>query len=1221
MKVGLIVWALPVLALLSRATPVAADVLVQDLAAGSALLRAGVEPGDRFGSWRRPDGEAEPLRTAFDWLWLETEQAPRGPLRLDGKRRGEPFSVRIEPGLWQARVRPELPGDLLAVYRSGSNRLDAGDAVGAADRWHRAAAGSALPRHVRTWLLYRAGSVLVEAGETAAGEELLTAALEAAEAPRERLAILRALAIVHRSAGRLDAAEEAFHEMSALWHGESPGGLGEADVWSQLSEVAEARGDLDAVDRWLVLAADRLDALAPVSVDRAKIWAARGRQAYSRGLYDEAEAAHRRAADMFFELAPESARMAVGWMNLGMVPAVRGDLQEAERYHRRAWELFERLDPHSLNAAACLNNLGAIAMQRGDPPAAEEFMLQALEIRERLAGGSVAVAGNLSNLGIIARSRGDLERASDYYHRALVILQQQAPQSTRVANTLTNLGNLANEKGDLAEAEDFYRRALVPHQKLAPASIGTALLMMNLGSVARQRGDFAHAESWYRRGLEILRRAAPEGEKMATLEAGLGTVLMERWDLEKAEEHLARALGSSRRRAPGSLEEAGRWNLLGTLARMRGDLDTAAAHQERALAVQRLAAPDGLQQTRSLVNLGELALLRGEIVASRRYAERALRLLEPRAPESAAAAAARVVLGEAELAAGDLEGAERSLSDALEVLEGRGFAGYRRVECLEALARVARRQGRPELAWGHLERALEDLDEQVGKLGGGRDEDGSFRARYGHVYRAAIDLLLELGRPSAAFEVLEERRARGLLSMLAERDLAFVEIPVELSKARRRLAVLYDRSLQELLEADGDAERAEELGAELDRLRRARRELQDRIRESAPQIRELEDARTASSAEIRAALDPGTLLLSYSVGEAVTRLFVLSRESGLQVFEVPIGEGRLRSAVRGLVRLIEQRRNPGSPAYRALLLAAHELYEVLLGPARHLVEASERLLVVPDGPLFRVPFAALVDAPPSGEWRFLVEERGLHVVASATLYTQLRGRRGERDRPRELVAFGDPDYGEARPGTAPREPQVRSAARYFDLRPLPGSRLEVEKIGGLYPRGSQLWLGRHATEERAKNLDRETRYVHFAAHGLLNERSPLDSAIALTLATPEADGENGLLQVWEIFEQVRIDADLVVLSACQTASGPYVDGEGLIGLARAFHYAGASSVLASSWKVEDRATADLMFRFYRNLRAGSRKDAALRSAQLGLLRSSEHAAPYYWASFQLYGDR
>ena len=181
---------------------------------------------------------------------------------------------------------------------------------------------------------------------------------------------------------------------------------------------------------------------------------------------------------------------------------------------------------------------------------------------------------------------------------------------------------------------------------------------------------------------------------------------------------------------------------------------------------------------------------------------------------------------------------------------------------------------------------------------------------------------------------------------------------------------------------------------------------------------------------------------------------------------------------------------------------------------------------------------------------------------------------------------------------------------------------EIREIAELFP-GAEVYLGAEATEEQVKQAAPHADLLHFAGHGLIDERFPLDSALALTIPrSPQEGRDNGLLQAWEIFESVRLNADLVTLSACDTGLGKEMGGEGLVGLVRAFQFAGARSVVASLWSVSDVSTAMLMKRFYTYLRQGKTKDEALRAAQLDLIRSgkSELSHPYNWAGFSLYGD-
>lgn len=290
------------------------------------------------------------------------------------------------------------------------------------------------------------------------------------------------------------------------------------------------------------------------------------------------------------------------------------------------------------------------------------------------------------------------------------------------------------------------------------------------------------------------------------------------------------------------------------------------------------------------------------------------------------------------------------------------------------------------------------------------------------------------------------------------------------------------------------------------------------------------------------------------------------------------------------------------------------LYSQLLRPADVVLQKAARLLIVPDGPLHTLPFAALQRT----RGKFLIEWKPVHTALSATVYSELRAERRTPESYRTTIAaFGDAQcvpLPAATGASATRTPVCGKLA------PLPASRKEAEEITGLFPNHSLL-LGKDATEEAAKTIGKDVRYLHFAVHGLVDNRLPLNSALALSNGLQSgAEIDNGLLQAWELYSEVRWDADLAVLSACDGAIGTDMGSEGLMSLTRAVHYAGAHSVLASLWKVDDQRTADLMVAFYRELRRGRSKDEALRLAQLQLARSHTGASPFFWAAFQLSGD-
>jgi CHAT domain-containing protein/Tfp pilus assembly protein PilF len=848
-------------------------------------------------------------------------------------------------------------------------------------------------------------------------------------------------------------------------------------------------------------------------------------------------------------------------------------------------------------AAWLLKHWGDTFRKRRDPPHAEVHYRRALALAEAFDPGGLAVARSLTALAGAAADRHDYDAAEEYSQRALQICEALAPRSHLLVTNLSNVSITRSIRGDNARAEELGRRALAMREKLGPESLDVAKSLNNLGQIAVYRGDLSGAEDYYRRALAIQERLAPGTYALARILTNLGVVADQRGDLGRAEEWFGRALPIIENLGPESMILAETLNHLGTLAEKRGDLAKAEDHYRRALAMCQKLIPGSSDIAIPLSSLAVVALRRGQLAAAQELYQRALRIREKLVPGS-----------------------------------------FDEAESLHGLGLVQRQMGRAADASVLLLRALDALETQKTKLGGREEVRSSFAAKYAIYYHDGIEVLVELGQSANALHVLERSRARSLLALLAERDLRFkADLPVDLTRERKLIDAEYDRVQAQIgkLSTAGNEAEIERLHSRLRELREKQEAIGARIRETSPRLGSLQYPRPLDLADVRQALDAGTLFLTYSVGKERTILFAVEPAGvpgpGVSVFSLPVGEQALREKVEAFRRAVERPR--GVPR-EALHAHASELYSLLIGPAASLVATSERLLLSPDGPLHSLPFAALVRSEartPNAAAPYLIEWKPLHVVASATVFAEIKKARREAsgiaDR---IVAFGDPVY----PSPSKKQPEpigdseVRSAvARGFALTPLPSTRGEVEDITRMFPGQAIRYLGREATEERAKSVGREARYLHFACHGTLDERFPMNSGLALTIPETPAEGQdNGLLQAWEIFDQVRIDADLVTLSACKTGLGKEMGGEGLFSLNRAFHYAGARSVLSTLWAVSDRSTPLLMKRFYGYLKAGMSRDEALRAAQTDLIRTRRKGAgpdlshPFRWAAFQLSGD-
>ncbi len=1189
--------------------PQGGGVVVEEVDERTALEKAGIQAGDVLVGWqrlpRRPanlEADQGEIDSPFDWHWLVIEQAPRGTIKLRGEREGEPLVFTVEPGPWEAKVRPRMEEVMLEAYLRGQQLIAGGEVVDGVAYWHQAAGMATTPedRRLRCWIFLRVGKVWAQARAWEGAQNAYGEAIKLAQDPLAQVVTREALGDAFRWQSQWDQAREAHRSVleirEATW-GEC---LGVARSWKKMGEVAAYRGDHEAAEAHFRQALAISEKLAPNSIDLALGLSWLASTIIMRGQLDGAHSYLQDAVAIIGELAPDSMPLAACLTNLARVASWRGDLEEVDAHLLRALAIVEKRAPNSVELAKVLNGLGVAALGRDDFETAHPYLRDALAIKEKLVPKSMDLSNTLNNLASLHYKRGDLAAAQHEYERGLAIVEELAPNSIELARNLNGTGIVAWERGDLALAEEYHQRAMVIKQRVAPNSLDLAVTLNNLGNLAHSRGDLALTEEYHQQALAITEKLAPNSLDLAQIYNNLGPVAEARGELSLAEQHYRSALAIQEKLAPRSIELTDSLLSLGLAAEARGDLGTAEELYNKVLAIRQELAPNSLSLAGSFLVIGRLAATRGDLSRAEEYYSRALGIRRKLAPNS--------------------------IQYALN---------------LHRLGGVCRRTDRPQQAADYLERAIKVLESQISRLGGSHERKGDFRARHREIYRATIEVQVELGQTERAFHTLERYRARSLLAMLTERDLIFTtDVPEDLEKARKVLARRHDHLLEQMatLASEKDREAIDELSKQLRDLERQRDDIAARIRELSPRLADLHYPQPLTLAQTRDALDPGTVMLSYSVGEDQTHVFVATKEKGLVAVEtVAIGEEKLRRKVGDFRRAVSRGTDPRSQFFEPVTAAGRELYDLLIRPAASAIADGDRVLIIRDGPLHLLPFSALIRA----DGDYLAEWKPVHFVLSATLYAQLRRSRPQAREPSPMVAaFGDPVYPEilrAEDRGQIANFRVRAAVErgLFDWQPLPHTRREVEGIAALHPAERvHPYLGEEATEERAKGLARTTDIVHFAAHGYLDDRFPLNSAVVLTIPEgfPE-DRDNGLLQAWEIFERVRVDADLVVLSACESGLGEERGGEGLIGLTRAFQYAGARTVAATLWNVADEVTAELMVRFYRHLRDGKSKDAALREAQIELIRDPievrkasgevvkrDASAPYYWATFQVIGD-
>jgi CHAT domain-containing protein/Tfp pilus assembly protein PilF len=844
--------------------------------------------------------------------------------------------------------------------------------------------------------------------------------------------------------------------------------------------------------------------------------------------------------------------------------------------------------------------------------------------RQQLAQYDRAIELYQSALEIWRRVGGPYEQATALQKLALAYERKQAYEAE--LRTLQEALPLAETSGDLAR------------QARALSSLGACYYFLGrpgarelweraLG-LSRQGGDgeteagveqnlavLYHNEGQFQRALDLYTRLVDRVplKDSGIIRSNIGNLYSELGNPEKALESYR--LAGEAYRAAGDVENEVIARVgIGRARQQMGDLQAALDEYEGA----RKALPRPPWNVFHSIGLVQTALGRpGEAVAA---LEQALAKAEE-THDPSRRTATLLALGMAYAKLGQADRAAENLGSAIETGSG---IGYQSAVSLAFLRRafLRRDQGRLQDALADVEQAVQGVESSRRNVPGDRLRIG-FSAAKRTYYDLAIDVLLQLDRSfpgkyrAQALEVSERARARGLLDLLAEGRIDVSEgLAPELRQKEETLSYNVSQVQLALRSGNSRPERIRTLQEELRQLDQQREQLDLEIRAKNRRYADVRDPIPLKLDQIQALLDDQTALLEYALGENRSTLFLVTR-GGISVYELPAA-GEINQRVQRLRPALERESLFTRQAY---LDQAFQLYRDLLEPAAGALEDKPNLVIVPDGALYYVPFEALLVEPAEGrsyrDLPYLLRRHSIAYVPSASVLAGLREPRQESvpvDR-KQLVAFAP--FATAGNPIARRAVSSPPDANRWSFDPLPASLKEVSEIVGLYPGAAVSIVGRDANEASVAHNPTVAgaRLLHFATHARIDELHPESSALVLA----EQAGEDGFLQVHEIFN-LKLSADLAVLSACQTALGKEVTGEGLVGLSRAFFYAGVPSLVVSLWNVIDGPTPDLMLAFYKELGRQQEKAKALQAAKLSMIDRGTYAHPSYWAPFVLLGE-
>jgi len=803
------------------------------------------------------------------------------------------------------------------------------------------------------------------------------------------------------------------------------------------------------------------------------------------------------------------------------------------------------------------------------------------------------------------------------------------------ANLLTRIGSVAGRAGLWSPAETALTEALSAGERLKDPEI-VAVASNHLGIVQREQGRYDEATANYRRAMS----AAEQIGRKETVARGLNNlavVAQLQGDLRASADHLARSLAM--KEALGMKAELASTTLnLGIVHHLQRNIELARDYYEKALIISEQTG-NGRSKAIALTNLGNLLMeehrtaeaedvLRralseaealgeqprqatvllnlGAIAADRRqWAEadtlirRSLALYEA-SGHSAGQADALIALADAYLSQRQFEPAREASARAVDLAKRIGLANSL-WSAWASLAAAHAALGRFDDARQAYRESIDVVEHIRSRAAGSAEDLQRFFRDKSEPYNQLAALEAASGRPADAFAASEAARARVLLDVLDGGR----PIVTGLSADERAREQALDREIASLAAqraaARGEPARARDLDEQLARARRAKDAWRFEAYAAHPDLRFARaDASLVPYDEIAAAMAPGTAVAMFMSGHERTTLLLLIRAAQgparLRLISIGIDAAGLERRVGGFA---------GQLSRRDLGFAneARGLYDLLLGQADRDLEGATALIVVPDGALWEMPFQALIT--PRG--RFLIEERAVSLAHSMSAWHLLQSRRRTRStRPPQFVGVGDP------------------AASADGVGPLPATARSVRALAAMYGRTSRVFVGPDATERRLREEAPAATVLHLATHGELVRRSPMYSFVTLApepggASGPEGDGR---AEAWEI-ANMNVRADLAVLSACETARGDAVGGEGVIGLSWSLLAAGASTAVVSLWRVDADSTTDLMLAFHRSLLAPGGRGAspadAMRAAARELIASSRYRHPFYWAAFVVVG--
>ncbi|MGB3507964.1 MAG: CHAT domain-containing tetratricopeptide repeat protein [Microcoleaceae cyanobacterium] len=915
-----------------------------------------------------------------------------------------------------------------------------------------------------------------------------------------------------------------------------------------------------------------------------------------------------------------------------------GNKQKTLEYLQKALPVYQELDNPTQNAYF-FNQLALLSHQVGEIPQALEYLKQALS-SSQLADNNIPdnrrkKAEILYNLGTTYLSLGDKQQALEYSQQALVLLREQNNRVQEAA-TLNNLGSVYWSTGEMKQAIEYYHLALDIYAQEKNLK-SQAVTLNNLGSVYWATGEQQKALDMYEKALSVHRQVDDgdrEGE--AAVLHNLGTVYEALGEKKKAIEYLQLSLPLHER----GQNPAAASVTLSAIGTMLGKSEEALEYFEKALSLTRETGKRS-QEAVTLHSIGYFYDRVGKSEEALEYYNQALPIRKEVGDRSGLAS----TLNNMAKIYSDLGDNLQAIEYYNQALQLNQTVGNRRGEATTNfnLAFIERKKGNLDKSLDRIESAIAIVEQLRTKIDSA-ELRSSYFATVQDYYKFYIDLLMELHKqnPKQSFDAKalhasESSRARTLLELLTEANANIRQgvDPKLLQQEQTTLQKLdtTEKRRIELVSGDHTPQQLEKIKLEYATLQTEYKQLQNQIKQNSPRYAALKYPQPLNLQQIqKQVLDDNTILLEYSLGADRSYLWAVTKNS-ITSYQLP-PQAEIETAAQQFIDLLTAPHLRSSP--QDLPNAAKALSEIILQPVAPQLK-NKRLLIVSDGILQYIPFSAL--SAPGKNIPLIVEHKIVNLPSASTIAITRNETANRKPAPKTIAILADPVFeadderiqGKAKSNNSDetvdllRGKKMTRAARggSVNWKRLPGTRIEAEAIVAQIPDQTQRTyaIDFSASREKATSEDlNQYKFIHFATHGFLNATQPELSGIVMSLVDKNGNLQNGFLYLQDVFN-LKLSAELVVLSACETGLGEEVKGEGIVGLTRGFMYAGAPRVVVSLWKVNDEATAKLMSLFYEKMLVEKMKPVeALRAAQIEMLNSPKWQDAEYWAAFTLQGE-